>query len=317
MVSVCGILSHDCLRKASWDVGVVTGVSRSPGIAGLSPLLKHYQQIDAPLVMEFLAQCEAVRGNSASTRNTRLAAIKSCMRFVEYRVPALLEQSRRVLAIPTKKTPVPLVMHLSMPEMPALLDAPDVRTRLGIRDRAMIHLGFAAGLRVSELLSLPVPAVTFHPTPVVQVHGKGRRERALPLWKQTADDLRAWLAVRGNASLPEMFLSTHSRAMTRMGFTHMLQKYVRLAEQRCPSLQTKHVTPHVLRHTCAMMILQATGDLRKVSLWLGHADMQTTEGYLRADPTEKLEALEAVMPPALRRGQFTVPDKLIASLQGE
>jgi integrase/recombinase XerD len=97
----------------------------------------------------------------------------------------------------------------------------------------------------------------------------------------------------------------------------MLHKYVRLAEQRCPSLRTKHVTPHVLRHTCAMMILQATGDLRKVSLWLGHADMQTTEGYLRADPTEKLEALEAVMPPALRRGQFTVPDKLIASLQGE
>ena len=112
-----------------------------------------------------------------------------------------------------------------------------------------------------------------------------------------------------------MFLSTHGHALTRMGFTHMLQKYVRLAERGCPSLQAKHVTPHVLRHTCAMMILQATGDLRKVSLWLGHADMQTTEVYLRADPTEKLEALEAVMPPALRRGQFTVPDKLIAFLQ--
>jgi integrase/recombinase XerD len=239
------------------------------------------------------------------------------MRFVEYRVPALLEQSRRVLAIPTKKTPVPLVMPLSMPEMQALLEAPDVRTRTGIRDRAMLHLGFAAGLRVSEILSLPVTAVTFHPTPVVQVRGKGRRERALPLWKQTADDLRAWLAVRGTVAVPDMFLSTHSHTMTRMGFAHMLHKYVRLAERRCPSLKAKHVTPHVLRHTCAMMILQATGDLRKVSLWLGHAEMQTTEVYLRADPTEKLEALEAVMPPALRRGRFTVPDQLIASLQGE
>ena len=105
--------------------------------------------------------------------------------------------------------------------------------------------------------------------------------------------------------------------MTRMGFTHMLHKYVGLAATTCPSLTEKHVTPHVLRHTCAMVILQATGDLRKVSLWLGHANMQTTEVYLRADPTEKIEALESIMPPALRRGQFTVPDKLIASLRGE
>jgi site-specific recombinase XerD len=105
--------------------------------------------------------------------------------------------------------------------------------------------------------------------------------------------------------------------MTREGFAYVLRKYVRLAAPRCPSLATKQVTPHVLRHTCAMMILQATGDLRKVSLWLGHADMQTTEVYLRADPTDKLEAIEAVIPPTLRRGRFTVPDKLIASLRGE
>ena len=191
------------------------------------------------------------------------------------------------------------------------------RTRQGLRDRAMLHLCFAAGLRVSELLTLPLTALTFHPTPTVQIQGKGRRERALPLWTQTADDLRAWLAVRGNLTVPEVFLSAHGRTMTRMGFTHMLHKYVRLAATHCPSLSKKHVTPHVLRHTCAMVILQATKDLRKVSLWLGHADMQTTEVYLRADPTEKIEALESIMPPALRRGQFTVPDKLIASLRGE
>jgi integrase/recombinase XerD len=274
------------------------------------------EQIDAQLVMAFLAHLEAHRGNQPSTRNTRLAAIKSFMRFVEYRVPSLLEQSRRVLAIPTKKADLPLINHLSMTEMQALLNAPNVDTRNGIRDRAMLHLCFAAGLRVSELLTLPCTALTFHPTSTVQVQGKGRRERALPLWKQTADGLRAWLTIRGNVAVPEVFLSTHNRAMTRMGFTHLLHKHARVAAQTCPSLKEKHVTPHVLRHTCAMMILQATGDLRKVSLWLGHADMQTTEAYLRADPTEKLEALETVMPPALRRGQFTVPDKLIASLRG-
>lgn len=127
---------------------------------------------------------------------------------------------------------------------------------------------------------------------------------------------RGW-PVRGNLTVPEVCLSAHGRTMTRMGFTHMLHKDVQLAATSCPSLSEKHVTPHVLRHTCAMVILQATKDLRKVSLWLGHADMQTTAVYLRADPTEKSEAREAIMPPALRRGHFTVPDKVIASLRGE
>jgi integrase/recombinase XerD len=283
----------------------------------MTPSALCLEHLDASLVMDFLAHLEAERGNSSRTRNARLAAIKSFMKFVEYRVPSSLEQSRQILAIPTKKTDLPLVNHLSMAEMHAILDTPDVRTRYGLRDRAMMHLCFAAGLRVSELLTLPLTALTFYPTPTVQIQGKGRRERALPLWKQTADDLRAWLAVRGNLTVPEVFLSAHGRAMTRMGFTHMLHKYGGLAATSCPSLKEKHLTPHVLRHTCAMMILQATGDLRKVSLWLGHADMQTTEVYLRADPTEKIAALESIMPPALQRGQFTVPDKLIASLRGE
>ena len=275
------------------------------------------EYLDAPMVMDFLAYLEAERGNRPSTRNTRLAAITSFMRFVEYRVPSILEQSRRILAIPTKKTALPLVKHLSMAEMHAILDAPDIRTRAGIRDRAMLHLCFAAGLRVSELLTVPLTAVTFHPAPTIWVLGKGRRERSLPLWKQTADDLQAWLAVRGDVGIPELFLNAQDRVMTREGFAYVLRKYVHLAAHSCPSLEKQQLSPHVLRHTCAMMILQATGDLRKVSLWLGHADMHTTEVYLRADPTDKIEVIEAVMPPALRRGHFTVPDKLIASLRGE
>jgi integrase/recombinase XerD len=280
------------------------------------PSALHLEQIDAPLVLAFLDHLEAKRGNSPNTRNVRLAAIKSFLRFCEYRVPALLEQSRRILAIPQKRTDLPLVIHLSMDEMHAILDAPDIRTRSGIRDRAMLHLGFAAGLRVSELVGLPLVALSLQPTPSVRVMGKGRRERVLPLWKQTAADLRAWLAVRGEALAPELFLNARGGPMTRYGFEYVLRKHVHTASQHCPSLQRKQVSPHVLRHTCAMMILQATGDLRKVSLWLGHADMQTTEVYLRADPTDKLEAIERVIPPALKRGQFRAPDKLIASLHG-
>jgi len=217
------------------------------------------EHLDAALVMDFLAHLEAERGKSARTRNARLAAIKSFMKFVEYRVPSSLEQSRRILAIPTKKTDLPLVHHLSMAEMHAILDAPNVRTRAGLRDRAMIHLCFAAGLRVSELLTLPLTALTSHPTPTVHIQGKGRRERALPLWKQTADDLWAWLAVRGTLTVPEVFLSAHGRAMTRMGFTHMLHKYPGLAATSCPSLKAKHLTPHVLRHYLPYWTMSSKG----------------------------------------------------------
>lgn len=269
------------------------------------------------MVLAFRAPLEAERGNRPRTRNPRVAAIKACMRFLEDRVPALLEHSRHVLAIPTKTTVLPRVTHLSMPEMHARLEAPNVQTGAGIRERAMRHLGFAAGLRVSELLTRPRTAVTFAPTPAVQVRGNGRRERALPLWKQTAEELRAWFAVRGDMAVPALVLSAHSRAMTRVGFTPVLRTYVGIAAHTCPPLAGKHGTPHVLRHTWAMMILHATGDLRKVSLWLGHAAMQTTAVYLRADPTDKIAALDAVMPPALRRGHFTVPDTLLALLHGE
>jgi site-specific recombinase XerC len=221
----------------------------------VTPSNLYLEQLDAALVMEFLAHLETVRENGPRTRNARLAALK-------------------------------------------------------------LHVGFMAGLRVSELTGLLLTAVTLQPTPTLRVIGKGRKERSLPLWKQTAADLRAWLAVRGEPPAPELFLNASGRPMTRMGFTYLLRKHVSSAAKACPSLREKRVSPHVLRHSCAMMIYQATGDLRKVALWLGHAQMQTTEIYLRADPVEKIEILEAVTPPSLRRGRFTVPDKLIASLRG-
>jgi integrase/recombinase XerD len=180
----------------------------------------------------------------------------------------------------------------------------------------MIPLCCAVALRGSALLPFPLTACPCHPTPTVQSQGKGRRARALPLWKQAADELRAWLAVRGLLTVPDVFLSAPGRPMTRMGFTHRLHQEKERAATHGPSLTETHGPPHVLRHPWAMVILQATGDRRKGSLWLGPADMQTTEGYLRADPTEKLEALASIRPPALRRGQCTGPDKLIASLRG-
>ncbi len=281
----------------------------------ITPSKLNLEQIDAPLVEQFLDHIQSERGNTASTRNARLAAIKSFMRFVEHRVPSVLMQSLRVLAIPSKKTDVPLINYLTTDEMQAILNTPDIKTKSGIRDRAMLHLCFACGLRASELVGLPLNALSLQPTPSVRIMGKGRRERSLPLWKQTATDLRAWLAVRGDVLTPELFVNARGEPMTRKGFSYLLDKYTHIAAENYPSLIDKHISPHVLRHTCAMTIYQATGDLRKVSLWLGHAHMQTTEVYLRADPTEKIEAIEQIIPPSLKRGTFKVPDKLIAALQ--
>ena len=273
------------------------------------------EQIDAPLVLAFLNDLETTRGNGPSSRNTRLAAIKSFMHFLEYRLPSAIEQIRRVLAIPSKKAESKLVRHLTSEETQALLDAPDPKGWKGIRDRAMLHLCYGGGLRVSELIGLRLDDLQLQPQPSVLVHGKGRRERCLPLWKTTAAALRAWLAVRGTVAVPELFVSVCGESLTRSGFAYILRKHARTAKQHCLSLATKRMHPHLLRHTCALTVLQATKDLRKVSLWLGHAHMQTTEIYTRVDPSVKLEALESVVPPKLRSGRFKATDKLIASLR--
>jgi site-specific recombinase XerD len=285
-------------------------------LLGVPPSQLCVEHLNVPLILAFLNHLETERGNGPSSRNIRLAAIKSFMHFLEYRVPTALEQIRRILAIPPKKFETRLVKYLTVEEMQAILDAPDSTKRDGIRDRAMIYLCFAGGLRVSELIGLRIGDLTLHPYASVVIHGKGRKERCLPLWKETTSAVRAWLAVRGSFLSPELFLNAHGEPMTRSGFEYILRKHAETAARRCPSLSSKRISPHVLRHTCALTVLQATNDLRKVSLWLGHAQMQTTEMYTRADPTVKLEALECVVAPKLRSGRFKATDKLIASLQG-
>ena len=283
----------------------------------VTPSGLHLEQLDAQLVLDFLDHLESVRHNSPNTRNARLAAIKSFFRFVEYRVPSVLEQSRRILAIPSKRADSKLVRHLTMDEMQAILEAPNVTTRAGLRDRAMLHLAFAAGLRASELVGLRQSEMSLHPQPAVRILGKGRRERCLPLWKQTAEDIRGWLEVRvSKPGVDEVFVNTRGWPMSRSGFAYVLDKHVMVASANCSSLHDKRISPHVLRHTCALTVLRATGDLRKVSLWLGHTDMQTTQVYLRVDPTEKLDTIASIVPPELRPGSFRPPDRLIAMLQG-
>ena len=170
----------------------------------MSPSQLAVEQIDAPLVLDFLNDLETTRGNGPSSRNIRLAAIRSFMHFLEYRVPSAIEQIRRLLAIPVKKTESKLVPRLTAEEMQAVLDAPTPTGWKGIRDRAMLHLCYAGALRVSELIGVRLNDLQFQPQPSILIHGKGRRERCLPLWKTTTAALRAWLAVRGTAHKSRM-----------------------------------------------------------------------------------------------------------------
>src|SRR5208282_89987 len=282
----------------------------------VSPSALTLEQLDAGLISAFLEYLEDNRKNAPVTRNVRLAAIKSFFRFLEYRQPAALEHVRRVLAIPFKKTDQRLVPFLLREELQAVLDAPDPATRDGVRDRAMLHLAVCAGLRVSELTGLKLGDIDLS-SMSVRVLGKGRRERTLPLWKTTAAALRAWLAVRGRVAAPEVFVNARGEPMSRWGFAYLLKQHAATADRKCLNLHGKQVSPHVLRHSCAMIVLQATQDIRKVSLWLGHSNLTTTEVYVRADPTEKLEAIEAVVPPSLRKGKFRPPDKLLALLKAK
>jgi integrase/recombinase XerD len=284
---------------------------------GVAPSDLAFEQLDARTVLEFLEHLQQSRGNTGRSRNARLAAIRSFMRFMEYRKPEALDQIRRVLAIPSQRLDVDLVRHLEPDEAQALLDSPDPASRSGTRDRAMLHVAVTGGLRVSELVGLRLDEIEFRGRYLdLRIRGKGRKQRVLTLWKVVADSVRAWLAVRGASRVPELFVNARGDALTRSGFEYILRRHTEAAAATCPHLQKKRVSPHVLRHTCAMSVLRATRDIRKVALWLGHASVQTTEIYLAVDPVERLETLEAVVPPSLRPGTFSPPDQLIASLRG-
>jgi site-specific recombinase XerD len=281
---------------------------------GRRPTELTIEDLDPDLILGFLSHLEQDRSNTARSRNARFAAIRSFFRYLEYKVPACLEQALRVQSLPMKKTDKALIDYLTRDEMNALLAAPDCTTVAGLRDRAMLHLTYAAGLRVSELLALQMGDFSDRSLSTVRVLGKGRRERVLPLWKETQTVLRAWIAVRPSVQVQELFVNREGQPLSRDGFAHRLAVHVAAAERKRPTLAEKRVTPHVLRHSCAMHTLEATGDIRKVSLWLGHASLQSTEAYLRVDPAEKLAILASNAAPAVPKGGFRTPDRLLAML---
>ncbi len=282
---------------------------------GARPCELEIGHLNVETILKFLEHLETERGNSVNTRNARLAAIKAFFRFLEFRNPAYLALAGQVREIPIKKGIVPLIGSLDRKEVRALLNAPNPKTTTGIRDRAMLYLTYNAGLRVSELVGLALDDLKMPALDEVHILGKGRRQRIQPLWTDTRGALRDWLAVRHDSNDRHFFLNSMGTGMTRRGFAKRLVVHAQTAAQNVPSIAKKTVTPHLLRHACALHTLEATGDVRKVSAWLGHSSIQTTEMYLRSDPADKLNTLEKWRPVSLRKGKFKgVQDELLAML---
>lgn len=283
---------------------------------GQPPSQLAFEQIDAPLIAEFLEDLEMNRGSTARSRNLRLTAIRSFFRFASFEVPEYAAQIQRVLAIPSQRFTRRQVGFLTRPEIEALLAAPDQRVCSGRRDHAILLVAIQCGLRLSELTGMCRNAVFLGTGAHVRVLGKGRKERATPLTRETAAVLKAWLREIPDSADAIVFPSARGTRLSSDGIEYLLAKYVVIAAKACPSLAHKRVTPHVLRHTAAMELLQAGVDRSLIALLLGHESVETTQIYLDANLAMKEQALAKAAPPGSKAGRYHPDDQLLAFLKG-
>lgn len=283
---------------------------------GKAPYQLDIADIDAELVGAFLSHLEQDRHNSVRTRNTRLAAIRSLFRYAALRHPEHAASIQRVLAIPTKRYDRGVVSFLAAYEVDALLAAPDHSTWIGRRDHALLLLTIQTGLRVSELTRVTCGDVELGPGAHVRCHGKGRKERVTPLTSNTVGVLRVWIRERAGQPTDPLFPTVRGTHLSADAVQRRLAKHVAAAAKSCRSIASKQVSPHVLRHTCAMNLHQSGVDIAVIALWLGHENVQTTQVYLHADMKLKEQALARTTPPNTKPGRYRPPDALLAFLEG-
>jgi site-specific recombinase XerD len=273
------------------------------------------EDLDAPFIGAFLDHLEQARGNSARTRNVRLAAIHSFFRYLALQDPAHGAVIQRVLAMPSKRYDRRPIGFLTRPEMEALLAAPDRRTWAGQRDHALLLVALQTGLRVSELIGLRCQDVMFGAGAHVRCQGKGRKERCTPLRKDAVAMLRSWLRTRAGAPTDPAFPSARGGALSRDGIAYLRAKHLALARTRCPPLKGRRVSPHVLRHSTAMDLLQRGIDRTVIALWLGHESLETTQMFLDANLELKEQVLAKTTPFNVRPGRYRPDDRVLAFLK--
>jgi len=275
------------------------------------------EEIDAPWVAAFLNDLEKSRSISPRSRNLRLTAIRSFFRYAAYEAPAHSAQIQRVLAIPGKRYDRVQIHFLSHAELDALLGAPELETWSGRRDHALLMVAVQTGLRLSELTGLKRQDVMVDTGAHVRCTGKGRKERYTPLTKQTRAVLKNWLNEPQRAHTEMLFPNARGNRLSGDGVRYVLAKHIVTASKTCPSLLRKKVTPHVLRHTMAMELLQAGVDRAVIALWLGHESVETTQVYLDANLALKEEILAKMRSPnGTNSGRYKPPDSLLAFLNG-
>lgn len=285
-------------------------------VTGRAPSQLDFADLDAECIGAFLDHLERERRVSVATRNARLAAVHSLFRFAALRHPEHAATIAQVLAIPPKRADRSVVCFLTPDETDVLVAAPDRTRRTGRRDHALLVLAAQTGLRVSELCDLRRCEVHLGAGAHVDAHGKGRKQRSTPLTRTTVAVVRVWLEECGGGPDAPVFPGPRGRPLTRDAVHDLVTKHAATATAICPSLAAKNVTPHVLRHTAAMRLLESGTDHVVIALWLGHESPQTTQIYLAAHLAIKERALARTTPPHTRPGRYRPSDSLLAFLEG-
>jgi site-specific recombinase XerD len=283
---------------------------------GKQPCELDIDDLDAELICAFLNHLEQDRGNSARTRNARLAAIHSLYKYAALRHPEHLHTIGRVIAIPFKRHQRGGLTYLNLDEVKTLLAAPDTSTWLGRRDHALLLLAVLTGVRVTELLTLKIGDVHLGTGAHIQIEGKGRKRRATTLTPETVAVLRQWLKERQGQPQEPLFPTRQGQPLTRSGIRQLLAKHSGTAAVNCPSLNNKPVSPHTLRHTNAMLLRAGNVDIATIALWLGHESIKTTYIYQHADPALKQQAVDRIAPLGAKPGRYRPSDALLAFLEG-
>jgi site-specific recombinase XerD len=273
-------------------------------------------QLDAPFIAKFLDDLESSRSNGVRSRNARLASLRSFYHYAALEAPQHAELIQRVLAIPYKRLTRRLVTYLTRPEIEALLASVDKSTWVGRRNHAMLLVAVQTGLRLSELTGLRQKDVVLGAGAHVKCEGKGRKERCTPLTKPTVAILKAWIREQGDDESRFLFPNPNGGRLSADAVQHAVAKHVAAGQRACPSLAKKRVTPHVLRHTAAMELLQAGVERALIAIWLGHEVLDSTQVYLDADLQLKEAILAKMNPPQSKAGRYRPDDQLLSYLKG-
>jgi integrase/recombinase XerD len=272
-----------------------------------------FSDLNVDLVLDFLDNLENDRNNLVRSRNQRLAVVRSFVRYISYKSPEFLGDAQRILSIPRKRSDTPMLEYLTREEIEAIIKSADRSTQAGERDFMLFTLMYNTGARVSEVLSLKKINVNFHKPASVSIDGKGRKERKVPLWSSTTNMLQAWCTNLNDNS--PLFKNRDGNILTRSGVAFRLEGLVKKATIKCPSMIKKNISPHTIRHTTAMHLLQAGIDITMIAMWLGHSSLKSTHGYVEASIEMKAAALDKLQDPKFKGKKFKPDDAVLAILQ--